>query len=89
MYIIILLTVISSLSTMFLAFQYQKEMNKDNESRVKVIHVFITSVLMGAIGSLFAIYSFDFQRNNKKFVIPSIILAIIQIAAIIIFSTYL
>lgn len=88
LYYVILVTVISSLSTMFLAFQYQKEMNKDNESKIKVIHVFITSILMGALGSLCAIYIFDYQKENKKFVLSQIILAIIQVVLIIIISTY-
>ena len=87
MYFVILLTVISSLSTLFLAFQYQKEMYRDGRKTVKVIHVFISSLLMGAFGFILAFLSFNFQKENKRLVFIEVIILLIQISLIFFLST--
>lgn len=87
MYIVILLTVISSLSVMFLSFQFEKEKTSDRKT-IKLIHIYIASFLMGAIGAIFAMIGFNFEIKNKKLVIFEITLAIIQVVIIILYYIY-
>lgn len=85
MYIVILLTVISSLSVLVLAFQMEREKNTDKKT-IKLSYVYISSILMGAFGAIFAMIGFNFEIKNKKFVIYQSILAVIQV--ILIFLAY-
>ncbi|VEU79853.1 hypothetical protein [Haploplasma axanthum] len=81
MYIIVLIIVLSSLSTMFLCFQYEKEKTSDKKT-IKPIYIYISSFLMGALGSIFAMIGFNFEVKNKKFVLTQIIFLIIQVIII-------
>lgn len=82
MYVVILLTVISSLSVMFLSFQFEKEKTRDKKT-IKLGYIYLSSILMGSIGALFAVIGFNFEIKNKKFIIIESILAILQIGLII------
>ncbi|WP_026391373.1 hypothetical protein [Haploplasma modicum] len=88
MYIVILLTVISSLSVLVLAFQMEREKNTDKKT-IKLSYVYISSILMGAFGAIFAMIGFNFETKNRKFIITEVILTIIQIALIILAYKYL